>query len=293
MNKLRNYFLILFYVIIALVSIYCFLTSGEVSSAIEFDEEVVVHFVDVDQGDCAIIQTPIGNIIIDAGLYKSDNYSVTETVSYIDSLGISDFAYAIFTHPHSDHIGGAGTVISKYNVDTVILPDAVNTSTPFDKMLEAIENKGCSVIEGKAGVSVDFGDAKIELLAPVRNDYDSLNNASIVTKFTYGDVSFLFTGDAEILAEYDMLERDKSILDSTILKVAHHGSSTSSSSEFVEAVSPEVAVYSCGKNNEYGHPHREVIALMDSVGVQTYRTDKDGNIVITTDGEGYAVYTEK
>ncbi|MBR5539649.1 MAG: MBL fold metallo-hydrolase, partial [Clostridia bacterium] len=118
-------------------------------SKIYYEDEVVAHFVDVGQGDCAVITSPYGNVIIDAGLYDE----VERTVAYIDSIGVKDFKYAIFTHPHSDHIGGAGTIISNYNVETVVLPNVISTYTPFEKMLEAIKQKECNVIEGKAGVS--------------------------------------------------------------------------------------------------------------------------------------------
>lgn len=280
---------VLLAVVIA-IAIYAVLTLVNGSSdEYDFGENaVVVHFVDVGQGDCTVITSPDGNIIIDAGLY--DN--VEQTTEYIDSLGITDFKYAIFTHPHSDHIGGAGTVISNYNVDTVILPDVVSTYTPFEKMIEAIEQKKCNVLEGKAGVSLELGEVKIDLLAPVC-EYENINNTSVATKITYGEVSYLFTGDAEELAELDMLNRDAEILDSTILKVGHHGSSSSSCSAFLAAVSPEVAIYSCGLNNEYGHPHGEVVNRINNIGAISYRTDKQGSIMIPTDGTNYYIVTEK
>lgn len=270
----------------------CFVVFYIVESFAEFQayskEDVVVHFVDVGQGDCTVITTPEGNIIIDAGLYDE----VERTVSYIDSIGVNDFKYAIFTHPHSDHIGGAGSIISNYNVDTVILPNVVSTYTPFEKMLEAIEKKDCNVLEGKAGVSLELGKVRIDLLAPVY-EYEDINNMSIATKITYGEVSFLFTGDAEEISELAMLERGEKILDSTILKVGHHGSSSSSCYDFIKAVSPEVAVYSCGINNEYGHPHGQVIKRINNIGAVSYRTDKQGSIVISTDGQRYYVNAQK
>ncbi len=295
MKRKINISAIILLVIILVASVYeWYAEECQVPEMTETDiGSVTVHFVDVGQADCAVIQAPDGNIIIDAGLYSSDDFTVEDTVSYIDNLGIKDFAYAIFTHPHSDHIGGAATVILEYDVDTVILPDAVNPSTSFDKMLEAIEYKDCEVIEGKAGVSLDLGEMSIELLAPVSENYEELNNTSVVAKLTYGEVSFLFTGDAEELSELEMLERDYDSLDSTVLKVGHHGSSTSSCMEFIKAVSPEVAIYSCGYNNEYGHPHREVVNRINSIGATAYRTDKQGSIVIKTDGKDYSVYTEK
>lgn len=280
------------FILAFVVLLYClvtYITESNVKTEYDFDESaVVVHFVDVGQGDCTVITSPDGNIIIDAGLYDE----VDKTTEYIDSLGITEFEYAIFTHPHSDHIGGAGTVISEYKVDTVILPDVVSTYTPFEKMIEAIEENNCNVLEGKAGVSLEIGELKIDLLAPVC-EYEDVNNASIATKVTYGEVSFLFTGDAEALAELDMLSRNAEILDSTVLKVGHHGSSSSSCNLFLKAVSPEVAIYSCGLNNEYGHPHGEVVNKINNLGALSYRTDKQGSIVISTDGESYYVATEK
>lgn len=277
-------------VLIVIVTIYGLVSYfGEETTAIPDDiENVYVHFVDAGQADCTVIQTPDGNILIDAGLYDT----VNDTLAYIDSLGITEFAYAIFTHPHSDHIGGAGTMILNYDIDTVILPNVLSTGTPFVKMMEAIEADDCKVIEGKAGVSMALGDLKIELLAPVFDNYEELNNASIVSKLTYKDVSFLFPGDAEELSEFAMLNRDIGALDSTVLKVSHHGSSTSSCKEFLNAISPEIAVYSCGKNNDYGHPHAEVVRRFNSMGIETYRTDKQGSIVLVTDGKTYSISTE-
>ena len=214
-------------------------------------------------------------------------------IEYIDSLGITTFDYAIFTHPHSDHIGGAATVLSNYDISNVILPSAVNTSATFEKMITAIENENCEVVEGKAGVSFTFGELYVDILAPVFDNYKDLNNTSVVSKITYGEVSFLFTGDAEELSELAMLNRDITALDSTVLKVGHHGSSTSSCEEFILAVSPEVAVYSCGRNNDYGHPHMETLARINGTGAFSYRTDESGTVVVITDGHTYEVKTEK
>lgn len=285
-----NYKLISALVLLIIISLYLVFLEPQSTVEEDFaDAEVIVHFIDVGQGDCAVIQSQEGNILIDAGTYKD----VESMIEYIDSLGITTFDYAIFTHPHSDHIGGAATVLSNYDISNVILPSAVNTSATFEKMITAIENENCEVVEGKAGVSFTFGELYVDILAPVFDNYKDLNNTSVVSKITYGEVSFLFTGDAEELSELAMLNRDITALDSTVLKVGHHGSSTSSCEEFILAVSPEVAVYSCGRNNDYGHPHMETLARINGTGAFSYRTDESGTVVVITDGHTYEVKTEK
>lgn len=284
-----NYKLISALVLVSIVSLYFAFSNPQSIDDTIGNAEVIVHFIDVGQGDCAVIQAPGGNILIDAGTYKD----VDKTEEYINALGIAKFDYAIFTHPHSDHIGGAATLLSNYEFENVILPSAVNTSATFNKMIEAIENENCEVIEGKAGVSFALGELYVDLLAPVFDNYKDLNNTSVVSKITFGEVSFLFTGDAEELSELAMLNRDILALNSTVLKVGHHGSSTSSCEEFIVAVSPEVAVYSCGEGNDYGHPHRETVNRINRVGAESYRTDINGDITILTDGRMYEVKTEK
>ncbi len=252
-----------------------------------------VHFVDVGQGDCAVIMTPYGNILIDAGIYEV----VDDTAKYISSLGIKEFEYAVFTHPHSDHIGGASELLKRFDVKNVIMPNATSNSYPFEKLIERLEKEKCGVIAGEAGKSFELGEnAKIELLAPLK-DYtlleDELNNTSVVLKFTFGEVSFLLTGDAEISSELDMLENNKSALDCDILKVAHHGSSTSSCHEFLKAASPDIAIISAGKNNDYGHPHREVVRDLENLGIDKYITYERGSVTVTTDGSKYSISCEK
>lgn len=259
-------------------------------SPVVFEQDgVYVHFIDVGQGDAALVQTKDGNLLIDTGTTDS-----RETLlACIDALEITTFDYAIFTHPHADHIGGAAKVLKNYKVETVILPNAVNTNYTFENMMDAIEQENCEVIEGKAGISFSLGDTKVDLLAPVYEDDSNLNNTSVVAKVTYGEVSFLFTGDAEIESESAMLLTDEDALDADILKLGHHGSSTSSSWDFLNAVSPEIAVASCGYENEYGHPHREVVSRLGELNVPLYRTYETGNIVVFTDGTTYQIQTEK
>ena len=277
--------------LVCLVVFYFFFTADEdAKTPVSFDGDgIYVHFIDVGQGDAALVQTEHGNLLIDAG--TSD--SIEDLTAYIDALGIEQLDYAIFTHPHADHIGGATAILNTYTVSSVVLPNAVSTSKTFEKMLDAVEAEACEIVEGKAGVSFAMGDMLVELLAPVSDEQDDLNNASVVAKLTYGNVSFLFTGDAETDSEKEMLARDAAALDVDILKVGHHGSNTSSSEKFLTAVSPKVAVISAGLYNEYGHPHSEVVNRLESMNAALYRTDKNGSIVVHTDGNTYEIQTEK
>lgn len=248
--------------------------------------QIAVHFVDVGQGDCAIVETPDGNILIDAGTKQSE----AAIRRCIDDLGITSFAYAIFTHPHADHIGSAAALVEAYPIDSVVMPNAVSTSKTFEKLVAAIEEKDCRVIEGKAGKHLALGALTIDLLAPCKA-YDDLNNMSVVVLLTYGNGTFLFTGDAETLSETDMLENGVPPCD--VLKVGHHGSSTSSSEAFIEAVSPQIAVISVGDGNSYGHPHASTLDRLEAHDVQIYRTDLCGTITITCDGTQFGIETEK
>lgn len=260
-----------------------------IGDGINLDESIYVHFIDVGQGDCALIHTTEGNVLIDAGTFNS-RYSI---VDYIDALGIEEFEYAIFTHPHEDHIGAAKTLLKEYEFKNIIMPDAIHITPTYDYTIEAIEKEKCNVLEAKAGDGYEIGDVKIDIFAPdTYYDSEDLNNMSVVCKITYGEVSFLFTGDAEEESE-DSMRYYKYDLDSDILKVAHHGSSTSSTSAFICEVSPKVAIVSAGKDNDYGHPHRETVELFKKLGIETYITYEVGSIIVATDGEKYEIQTKK
>ena len=249
------------------------------------DGEIEVHFVDVGQGDCAIIRTPDGNIIIDAGTNSSED----EMKAYIDKLGIDSFKYAIFTHPHEDHIGGAEVIMRNYTVENVLIPDLAATSKVYEVMLDSIEESGANVTVVEAGKELEFtvGSLVAKILGPVEID-DDKNNASIVMKVQYGKTGILFTGDAEVGSEELLLEKYRlGQLRADILKLGHHGSDTSSSLDFLRAVSPAVGIISCGVDNTYGHPNAEILARLDSEGIEYHRTDKEGSIVYVVNADGY------
>ncbi len=234
---------------------------------------LIAHFIDVGQGDSELLQLPNGQtMLIDAG---------GDVRSYLQNAGIRKIDYLVATHPHSDHIAYMEEVVRAFEIGAVYMPRVSHTSKTFENMLLAIQEKGLSIKTAKAGVNILSADGlTVDIVAPVQSSYDDLNNYSAVIKVTYKDTAMLFTGDAETLSE-NQITAD---VDADVLKVGHHGSSTSSSASFLNRVSPEIAVISCGTGNSYGHPHKEVLQRLNKRNVEIYRTDEDGTIVITSDG---------
>lgn len=256
-------------------------------------DPIKIYFIDVGQADCTVITSKKGNIIIDAG----SNSAQRDMKSYIDKLDIEEFEYAIFTHPHEDHIGGAEVILDNYKINNVIIPDYSATTKVYLTMMQSIQNCGAEVEVIEEGESFKFsvGELTAQILAPIKFD-DNPNNASVVTRIDYGETSLMFTGDAEGEKKDDpeklMLEKYKdnlSILDCDIYKMGHHGSKTSSSQEFLDALSPQIAIISCGVDNDYGHPHGEVISRLEEGDIKYYRTDELGTIILTIYKNGYKV----
>lgn len=240
---------------------------------------ISVHFIDVGQGDSTLIQTATHNILIDAG----ENTAEQDVINYLNNLNVTKLDYVVATHPHSDHIGGLDGVINNFTVTNILMPDATHTTKTFENLLTAIEDNNTNVIIAAANQTITLDDITYTVLSPLRASYDNLNNYSIVIKMDYNDVSFMFGGDAEKLVENDILNNNYNV-DIDVLKVSHHGSSTSSSPDFISAMSPTVAVISCGLNNDYGHPHQEVLQTLTDNNVKLYTTPELGNIIVTTDG---------
>ena len=245
------------------------------------DGTVSVHYIDVGQADAILILTPEGNaMLIDAGTAGTD----TLLVEYLRNLKIETLDYFVLTHPHADHIGGAAEIFDAFVIEEVLMPEAISTSKTFQTVLEKIEAEGCPLTVPEPSETHELGNAIITVLGPVK-EYDDLNDASLVLRMDYGTTSFLFTGDAEIPSETDMLaHHPANVFDADVLKLGHHGSSTSSSSAWLDAVSPKYAIASCGKDNSYGHPHAETITQMSERNIVLYRTDECGTVIITTDG---------
>ena len=246
-----------------------------------------MFFIDVGQGDCSVIKLPDGSIImIDAG----EKTAVTAVAKYLDENKIDKIDYLVATHPHSDHIGAMADLIDNYDIGSVFMPKVQNDTSTFMRLLTSVKNKGLKIKAVKAGDVLfdDKEDVSAQFVAPNSESYEDLNNYSAVLKLTYKDTSFLFTGDAEKLSEDEMLKQGYD-LSSDVLKVGHHGSSTSTSDKFLKAVLPEYAVISCdGKS--YGHPSEKVVSrLKKAVGTGIYKTFKDGTVIMQSDGYNIVV----
>lgn len=270
-----------------------------VNSFIDKDADLEIHFIDVGQGDCSLIKWEGAAMLIDCG-EKEQSEAV---LKYLKKQGVKKLDYIIATHPHSDHIGGMGEIISEMEAGKVIAPRMSAEMTPttktYERFLQALKDKSLKLTAAKPGTEYRLGEAgedgksppKFEVLAPVE-DYDDLNNYSVVIRLTYGSTSYLFTGDAEKEAELDILQSGRDV-DSDVLKMGHHGSSTSSCEEFYEAVSPEICVIQCGEGNSYGHPHKETMETAEASGAKIYRNDTDGTVIVYSDGDEIFVKTEK
>jgi competence protein ComEC len=230
---------------------------------------LVAYFLDVGQGDSEILMSGGSSILVDAGT----NASTSTLINDIKSLGISRFDVVIATHPHEDHIGGLDAVINQFSIGKLYMPKVSTTTKTFEDVLQAIKNKGLTVTTPVPGTSFSLGSATCTILAPNSPSYTDLNSYSIVMRVANGNNSFLFTGDAQTDSEKEMLSKGFT-LKSDVLKVGHHGSSTSTSPDFLKAVSPKYAVIEVGKDNDYGHPHGVTLDKLAAAGVQIYRTDR-------------------
>lgn len=248
-----------------------------------------VTFIDVGQGDSILIQAPGGKTLLIDGGPKDGEQAVLATLKAKGVKGLSIIA----THEDADHITALPNVIQNYPIDKVYLPKMPTKATAtMEHFAHAMKDKGLSFTQAKAGVIVDLGEGiTAVMLAPVKDTYEQENNYSAVLKLTYGDTSFLFTGDAEGESEKDMLD-SKVNLKATVLKIGHHGSRYSTTDAFLKAVSPQYAVIEVGQN-DYGHPTPTVLNRLQKYGVKVYRTDQQGNITVITDGKTVTVNTEK
>lgn len=283
----KKYYFILLLIFAVLLGKY-FLPEDR--QPIHTEGKLAVSFIDVDQGDSTFIEFPGGKtMLIDAG----EASEAEEVLSYIKERGHKTVDYVVCTHPHSDHIGGMKKVIESLDIGAVYMPKVSHTSKTFENLLLSIREKGLTIQSAKAGVSLEpEADVTITFLAPVGEQYQELNDYSAVMHLAYGETSFLFTGDAETVSEKDILINSGN-LDADVLKVGHHGSSTSSHQNFLDAVSPRYAVISCGEGNSYGHPHDEVLNRLENMQTKLYRTDQNGTVMAVSDGQNLSFVTEE
>lgn len=250
-----------------------------------------VHFIDVGQGDCTLITSGGINVLIDAG----ENNKGDDVLIKLKELNITSLDYVIGTHAHSDHIGGLDTVLNGIEVKNIILSDLpdklVPTTKTYSDLLDAIVDNNVNLIAAEVGASYEIGEGSLTILAPVSDEYTDLNDWSIITKFVFGETSFLFTGDAEQRVEEDLLDLGIDV-SATLLKAGHHGSNTSSSVRFINTVNPDFAIIEVGEGNSYGHPHAETIKRFQNVGAEVYRTDINGDITAVSDGKTITITCE-
>ncbi|MBD5644183.1 MBL fold metallo-hydrolase [Clostridium botulinum] len=279
--KKKNLIITCLLICLSIVFTACSQQSSNAVNTSNKSNELKVHYIDVGQGDSILVQTKDKNILIDAGTRKSSD----SLISYLKKQHIKKLDYVIATHPHEDHIGGMPKVIEEFEISNFYAPKKTANTKIFKDMILQLKKKNLKINVAKKGISLDLSNnSSLDFLAPVKDNYKNTNDSSAVVKLTHGNTKFLFTGDAEKTSEKDILNSNED-LSSNVLKVGHHGSHSSSSKEFLDKINPKIAIISCGKNNDYGHPHKETMKELNKRNIEVYRTDIDGNIVLTSDGE--------
>lgn len=253
------------------------------------NETAYVHVINVGQGSSTLVQSGETGILIDAG---ENEYGQTVT-KYLKKVGIKKLKYVVASHPHSDHIGGLLTVLENVDTDNIIMPRLTASNMPttqlYERLLKRIDDSNINVIEAKYGSSYTLGNTSLTILGPVVQN-KNLNNMSVICKVKAATTTFLLPGDAE-KEEMSSIENYSPDLKCDVYVMAHHGSRTSLSKQFLKDAAFSVAVISCGKNNSYGHPHEEVLKYLKENKIEYYRTDKVGNIVFECVKKGYAIST--
>ncbi len=243
---------------------------------------LTVHYIDVGQASSAYLEWDGYSMLIDAGDWNS-----SDVLKYLDEQEVKSLDVVVGTHPDSDHIGQLARVIETREVGEVWMSGNSSSSNTFTRALEAIDEADVAYEEPRRGDAYDIGQLKISVLHPGDLSGD-VNSDSLSFRITYGDTAFVFTGDADLKAEREMVASGLA-LDADVLLLGHHGSNTSSGQSFLEAVGPDVAIYSAGSDNPYGHPYAEVLAAAENTGAEVYGTDVNGTIIVESDGKEYTV----
>lgn len=271
-------------IIFALLLLLCFFSSlltKKLNSYKVNPNLMYVHYINVDQGDAILIQVNNKNLLIDSGPKNHKK----QLVKFLTDLNISKLDYVIATHPHEDHIGNMNTVLNSYKVQSFYAPKVYSYTKSFEQMIDSLKSNNLKINPIKRGCNtINLGfQTNVEVFSPINDTYDNENNYSPIIKISFGNNSFLFTGDAEKEIE-DKLILLNDDLKADILKVSHHGSSSSTSDAFLNRVSPKYAVISVGKNNIYDHPNDTIISKLNTYKINILRTDIQNNITLISDG---------
>lgn len=250
--------------------------------------ETRIHFINVGQGDCTLIENNDFKILIDSG----PNTASEKVISYLKKCNINNLDYVISTHPHEDHIGSMDDIINKFKISKFIMPKATSTEIDYINMMKMLKSKNILVETPNNSTTIQLSpDNLLSFLWVGDTSDENINNSSLVIKYINKNISLLLTGDAEEAVESRLLSKNAPI-DTTLLKVGHHGSYTSSSKEFLRNVSPSISVISCGMGNDFGHPSKATLKSLDEVNSKILRTDINGNIIIKTNGDSLMINTE-
>lgn len=253
-------------------------------------QDLTVHYIDVGQADATLFEYADGDESYTL-LFDTGDWTRNDVVSYLDSEGISSIDLVVISHPHSDHIGQLAEIMRRYDVGEVWMSGNEATSNTFQEAIQAVLDSDADYEEPRMGDEYSIGPMDITVLYPDHISRD-LNEESVSLLMSYGDIDLMFTGDAEKGAESAMVRSDMT-LDADILQLGHHGSRTSSTLEFIQAVNPEVAIYSAGVDNQYDHPSAEVVERIQDAGIDLYGTDVHGTVILTTDGSTYDIQTKE
>lgn len=244
-----------------------------------------ITYLDVGQADSILIQNKGHNMLIDAG----NNEDGPLLVQYFKEQNITKFDYLITTHPHEDHIGGMDDIINNFDIEKIYMPDVTTTTKTFLDVLEAIEKKNMTYDVPNINQNFTLGNTLFQVIY-TGNDKKNLNNSSIILKATFKNTSYLFTGDATSEVEKKILNKN---IQATVLKVGHHGSKYSTTTDFLNKVNPKYAIISVGKNNSYNHPNQVTINKLEKKNIEIHRTDQEGSIFLKSDGKTINITSKK